>query len=105
MALPTTSTMHPCISRQPQTTRIPGLPTSLARIEADIAQGSCNSVMLIGMSKSPALPGAGDVEPFPVVPIVILVELLADWSLCASTGLDLCALPVQQAFHYTFYDK
>ena len=105
MALPTTNTMHPCISRQPQTTRILGLPTSLAPLEADIVQGSCNSVMLIGMSKSPALPGAGDVELFLVVPIVTLLELLADWSLCASTGLDQRASPVQQAFHYTFYNR
>ena len=105
MALPTTSTIHPCISRQPRITQIPGLPTSLAPIEADIVQGSCNSVMLIGMSKSPALPGAGDVKHFLVVPTVTLLELLADWSVCASTGLDQRALPVQRAFHYTFYNR
>ena len=42
---------------------------------------------------------------FLMVPIMSIVELLADWSLCASTGLDQRALPVQQAFHYTFYNR
>ena len=44
-------------------------------------------------------------ELFLVIPIVTLLGLLADWSLCASTGLDQRALPVQQALNYTFYNR
>ncbi len=60
MALLITNTMHPYINRRPHPTPAPGPPTSLARIEAASAQGSYNLVMLTGMDRSPALPGAGD---------------------------------------------
>lgn len=77
-ALLTTNTMHPCISRPRRTLQVPDLRTSLARTEAAIVQGSCNSVMLIGMTRSLTLPGAGVVDLFPVAPIMALVEPLAD---------------------------
>ena len=78
MVLLTTNTMHPCISRRRRTFRMRDLRTSLARIEAVIVQESYNSVMLIGMNRSLTLLGVGGVDPLPVVPIVVPVELLAD---------------------------
>ena len=60
-ALLTTNTMHPCIHRRPRpTTQTPGPPTSLARTEAASVRGRCSLVTSIGMNRSPALPGAGD---------------------------------------------
>lgn len=50
--------------------------------------------MLIGMNRSPTLPGVEDVDPFPVVPLVPRMELLADKRLCGYTGPDRYALPV-----------
>lgn len=58
--------------------RVPDLRTSLARIEAVIVQGSCSSVTLIGMSRSPALPGVAGVELLIVGPVEVTVGLLAD---------------------------
>lgn len=82
MALLTINTMHPCISRRPRTTRTPGLLTGLARIETDTVQGSCSSVMLTGMTKSPALPAVKDLDLSFAVPIVVPLEMLADQAPC-----------------------
>ena len=86
-----TNTMHPCINRR--TARTLDLRTSLARIEAGIAQGSCSLVMLTGtMKTSLTLLGAKGVEPPLVardlIPSVGFVGQLADQPLNGVIGLD-----------------
>ena len=110
MAPLTTNTMHPCIRRRPRIARMPDLLTGLARIEADIGRGSCNSVMLIGMIKSPALPGVRGVDLSPVVLIVALLEMLADQNphVALQDLTNVPCLSVRQAYHlkklsYIFY--
>lgn len=95
MALLTTNTMHPCINHQPRTAPTPDPLTDPARTEADIVQGSCNSVMLIGMTKSPALPGVRGTDlPLVVLIVVALLGLLADSDpMWLFTGPDQCAWP------------